>query len=177
MSETVETAVVEKPNRRDTLHSRVEKLIVLAGQVEVDPLTGEVTTGIEEFEAAKGTFEEKAAALAVAIRLAKGDAESLKKYKQDIADRQKSTETQIARLEQYLASEMNRAGVKRLDTVEARVTLKDIEAVEVTDEQLVPMEYKKIKWEVSKTAIRDAINNGETVDGARMVTHRSVIIK
>ena len=176
MAETVETAVVERPNRKDTLHSRVEELIVLAGQVEVDPFTGE-TKGIEEFEAAKGAFEEKAAALAVAIRLAKGYAESLKKYKQDIADRQKSAESQIARLEEYLTSEMDRAGVKRLDTVEARVTLKDTEAVEVTDEQLIPMEYKKIKWEVSKTAIRDAINSGETVDGARMVTHRSVIIK
>lgn len=176
MPETVETDVVERPNMRDTLHGRVEDLIVLAGQVAVDPSTGE-TTGIEEFEAAKGAFDEKAAALAVAIRLTKGYAETLKKYKQDIADRQRSAESRIARLEEYLTSEMERAGIKRLDTVEARVTLKDTEAVEVTDEQLVPMEYKKIKWEVSKTAIRDAIKAGETVDGARMVTHRSVIIK
>lgn len=176
MMKSNDTAVVEKPNRRDTLHSRVEELIVLAGQVEVDPNTGE-TTGIEEFEAAKGAFEEKAAALAVAIRLAKGYAESLKKYKQDIADRQKSAENQIARLEEYLTSEMDRAGVKRLDTVEARVTLKNSEAVEIEDDELVPMEYKKIKWEVSKKAIKDAIKAGETVDGARMVTHRSVIIK
>jgi len=172
MAETVKTAIAKKP----TLRGRAEEMLALAQAVDVDPDTGE-TTGLEELEAAQAAFEEKASAVAVALRMARAYTETLKQYKLDIAARQKAAEAKCERLEAYLMDNMGRVGMKRLDTVEARVTLKDTEAVEVTDEQLVPMEYKKIKWEVSKTAIRDAIKAGETVDGARMVTHRSVIIK
>ena len=170
----METTITAKS---PSLYALGNNILELAQAVEVDPETGEVT-GIEELEAAEGAFEDKAAAVAVAIRGAKAYADALKKYKQDIADRQRAAENKIDRLEQYLADMMMKVGKKKIETVEARITLRESEAVDIIDESLIPMEFKKIKYEVSKTAIKEAIKSaGETVPGAMIVTNRSVTIK
>ena len=173
VAETVAPAIKTK---KPTLKTTADELIALAQAIEVDLETGEVY-GMVELEAANAAFEEKAEAVAVAIRLAEGFIETQQQFERDIAARRRAGEKKVKWLREYLKNNMEAVGKDKIETVAAKITLKDTEAVEVTDEQLVPMEYKKIKWEVSKTAIRDAINSGETVDGARMVTHRSVIIK
>lgn len=171
-----ETVAPARKTKKPTLKTTADELIALAQAIEVDLETGEVY-GMVELEAANAAFEEKAEAVAVAIRLAEGFIETQQQFERDIAARRRAGEKKVKWLREYLKNNMEAVGKDKIETVAAKITLKDSEAVEVTDEQLVPMEYKKIKWEVSKTAIRDAINNGETVDGARMVTHRSVIIK
>ena len=171
-----ETVAPARKVKKPTLKTTADELIALAQAIEVDLETGEVY-GMVELEAANAAFEEKAEAVAVAIRLAEGFIETQQQFERDIAARRRAGEKKVKWLREYLKNNMETVGKDRIETVAAKITLKDTEAVEVTDEQLVPMEYKKIKWEVSKTAIRDAIKNGETVDGARMVIHRSVIIK
>ena len=171
-----ETVAPARKVKKPTLKTTADELIALAQAIEVDLETGEVY-GMVELEAANAAFEEKAEAVAVAIRLAEGFIETQQQFERDIAARRRAGEKKVKWLREYLKSNMETVGKDKIETVAAKITLKDTEAVEVTDEQLVPMEYKKIKWEVSKTAIRDAIKSGETVDGARMVTHRSVIIK
>ena len=171
-----ETVAPARKVKKPTLKTTADELIALAQAIEVDLETGEVY-GMVELEAANAAFEEKAEAVAVAIRLAEGFIETQQQFERDIAARRRAGEKKVKWLREYLKNNMEAVGKDKIETVAAKITLKDTEAVEVTDEQLVPMEYKKIKWEVSKTAIRDAINAGETVDGARMVTHRSVIIK
>lgn len=171
-----ETVAPAREVKKPTLKTTADELIALAQAIEVDLETGEVY-GMVELEAANAAFEEKAEAVAVAIRLAEGFIETQQQFERDIAARRRAGEKKVKWLREYLKNNMEAVGKGKIETVAAKIMLKDSEAVEVTDEQLVPMEYKKIKWEVSKTAIRDAINSGETVDGARMVTHRSVIIK
>lgn len=171
-----ETVAPARKTKKPTLKTTADELIALAQAIEVDLETGEVY-GMVELEAANAAFEEKAEAVAVAIRLAEGFIETQQQFERDIAARRRAGEKKVKWLREYLKNNMEAVGKDKIETVAAKITLKDTEAVEVTDEQLIPMEYKKIKWEVSKTAIRDAINAGETVDGARMVTHRSVIIK
>lgn len=171
-----ETVAPARKVKKPTLKTTADELIALAQAIEVDLETGEVY-GMVELEAANAAFEEKAEAVAVAIRLAEGFIETQQQFERDIAARRRAGEKKVKWLREYLKNNMETVGKDKIETVAAKITLKDTEAVEVTDEQLVPMEYKKIKWEVSKTAIRDAIKNGETVDGARMVIHRSVIIK
>lgn len=163
-------------SKTPTLYTLTADLTALAEAVEVDPETGEVM-GLAELEAAQAAFEDKAAAVAVAIRGAKAYAEGLKQYKIDLAKRQQAAERKIEQLEKYLADNMEKAGVKRLDRIEARITLRDSEAVEIDDESIIPTEYKKIKWEVSKTAIKNAIENGEKVAGAHIETRTNVVIK
>lgn len=171
-----ETVAPARKVKKPTLKTTADELIALAQAIEVDLETGEVY-GMVELEAANAAFEEKAEAVAVAIRLAEGFIETQQQFERDIAARRRAGEKKVKWLREYLKNNMETVGKDKIETVAAKIALKDTEAVEVTDEQLVPMEYKKIKWEVSKTAIRDAIKAGETVDGARMVIHRSVIIK
>lgn len=171
-----ETVAPARKVKKPTLKTTADELIALAQAIEVDLETGEVY-GMVELEAANAAFEEKAEAVAVAIRLAEGFIETQQQFERDIAARRRAGEKKVKWLREYLKNNMQAVGKDKIETVAAKITLKDTEAVEVTDEQLVPMKYKKIKWEVSKTEIRDAIKSGETVDGAKMVIHRSVIIK
>ena len=168
--------MTEMKTKSPSLYTLGETLLSLAEAVEVDTETGEVT-GLTELESANGAFEDKAAAVAVAIRGARAYAEALKQYKKDIADRQAAAEAKIERLEDYLAGQMEKVGKSRIDTVEARITLRQSEAVEVYDEDIIPQEYKKIKWEISKTAIKNAIKDGRKVAGAGIETRTNVVIK
>ena len=168
--------MTDTKTKTPTLYTLAEDLTALAEAVDIDPETGEAF-GLEELDAAQAAFEDKAGAVAVAIRGAEAYAEGLKQYKMDIEKRQKAAERKVAALKDYLAANMEKAGMRRLDRIEARITLRDSQSVEVTDEELIPTEYKKIKWEVSKTAIKKAIESGQDVTGARIVTKTGVIIK
>lgn len=168
--------MTDERTKSPTLYTLASELTALAEAVDVDIETGEVL-GMAELESAQAAFEDKAAAVAVAIRGAEAYAEGLKQYKQDIDKRQKAAERKIESLKKYLADNMGAAGIRRLDRIEARLTLRDSESVDVYDETLVPTEYKKIKWEVSKTAVKEAIKAGQTVDGARLQIKTGVIIK
>lgn len=166
----------EQITNKPTLSSLTAHLVALAESVEVDPETGEVT-GIEELDAAQADFEEKAAAVAIAIRLASAYATGMKEYKLDLEKRQRAAENKISRLKKYLADNMEEAGIKRIDRIEARITLKHTKAVDVVDETMIPDKYKKIKKEVAKDLIRHAIDAGEDVAGAVLIERSGVIIK
>ena len=165
-----------KTKTKVTLSTLASELQALAEAVEVDPETGEVT-GMDEFEAAQAAFEDKAAAVAVAIIGAKAYVEGLKQYKKNIADRQAAGEKKIESLERYLADNMERLGIRRLDRTEARITLRDSEAVVIDDEELIPMDYKHISWDVSKTSIKRAMADGQEVKGAHIEKRTNVVIK
>jgi hypothetical protein len=159
-----------------TLIALAAELRDLADAVECDPETGEVV-GMEEFDAAQAAFEDKAVAAAITIRGCDAYINGLDDYIADLQKRRKAAVGKRDSLKSYLVESMKKAGIKRLDRIEARLTLRDSESVEVTDEELIPTEYKKIKWEVSKTAIKKAIESGQDVTGARIVTKTGVIIK
>ena len=159
-----------------TLIALAAELRDLAEAVECDPETGEVV-GMEEFDAAQAAFEDKAVAAAITIRGCDAYINGLDDYIADLQKRRKAAVGKRDSLKSYLVESMKKAGIKRLDRIEARLTLRDSESVDVYDETLVPNDYKKLKWEVSKTAIKDAIKAGKTVDGARIQVKTGVIIK
>lgn len=102
----------------------------------------------------------------------------------------KGIKEQIARLNEYY-----KAREKRLDNIKQRVkdTLESLEiqkletsigvisiakcpaSVEIYDEALIPAEYKKEKVveSVDKTAIKEALKNGQDVQGARLVEDKT----
>lgn len=159
-----------------SLYALADNLIAIAQSVEVDPDTGE-TTGIEALEEAQGDFEEKAAAVAIVIREKEAHAAGLDDYISDLQKRKKSDVKAVDRLKQYLIDQMECVGIRKIDRVEAKITLRNSESVEVVDESLIPEKYKRVKYEISKSDIKTAIKDGISVDGARIITKTGVIIK
>ena len=159
-----------------SLYALADNLIAIAQSVEVDPDTGE-TTGIEALEEAQGDFEEKAAAVAIVIREKEAHAAGLDDYISDLQKRKKSDAKAVDRLKQYLIDQMECVGIRKIDRVEAKITLRNSESVEVVDESLIPEKYKRVKYEISKSDIKTAIKDGISVNGARIITKTGVIIK
>lgn len=148
-----------------------------------DEETGEVDIDISKaLEKVQGAFEEKAIATATVYR-------ALGKYSKDIDEEIKRlqalkahTESQQKKVECYLAEACERTGTISLKGIYANISFKtNPPKVVIDDETLISEEYitEKVKIEksISKTKIKEAIQSGIEVVGARLVRERKIQIK
>lgn len=103
------------------------------------------------------------------------DAEAFKTEKQSFADRQKAAEDKAESLKKYLANYL--AGQK-FSTPKVAISFRKTSSVNVTDMTLIPKKYLKFADPTpDKTAIKNAIKNGERVSEAELVDGKSMSIK
>ena len=103
------------------------------------------------------------------------DAEAFKTEKQSFADRKKAAEDKAESLKKYLANYL--AGQK-FSTPKVAISFRKTSSVNVTDMTLIPKKYLKFADPTpDKTAIKNAIKNGERVSGAELVDGKSMSIK
>ena len=57
------------------------------------------------------------------------------------------------------------------------VSIKQTQAVNVTDLDKFRINFKKMSYVADKKAIKQAIDSGDTVEGAELVINKSVVIK
>lgn len=147
-----------------------------------DAETGEVDIDISKaLEKVQGAFEEKAVATATVYR-------ALGKYSKDIDEEIKRLQSlkqrtydQQKKVERYLTEACERAGIESIRGIYANISFKtNPPKVVFDDESLIPEEYitEKIKVEksISKTKIKEAIQSGIEVAGARLVREREIKI-
>lgn len=70
-------------------------------------------------------------------------------------------------------------GIKKYETVKNKLSTRKSKSVNILDENLISDEFKKCKetWSIDKVAIKAAIANGNTVDGAELVENTSLTLK
>ncbi len=100
--------------------------------------------------------------------------QSLKKSKTNTRDRLK--ETLLAAL-QVFGMEDAKTGVRRYETALAKLSTRRSTSVEITDEASLPESCFVIKREVSKTAIKNLLDQGEELEGASMKENLSLQIR
>lgn len=131
-------------------------------------------------------FNVSAEALALHIKNLDAKAEAIKKEKQKLEQRQKSTENKAKRLRKYLNESMQKMNLKKVETARVVVTTRNnAESVVITEEGLCTewamehddslLSYQKPK--ISKTAVKNAIKAGKEIPYAQLVRTQSVIIK
>ena len=91
-----------------------------------------------------------------------------------ITELKRTTEDRIERLTKVIRHALD--GEKWKDGTHS-VSYRKSKAVTITDYNALPLEYLKVKTEPDKTAIKEAIKGGATVEGAMLVENTSVIIK
>ena len=84
--------------------------------------------------------------------------------------RKERFETQSGRLKMALATAIDRAGVRRLETASATLSIKALPLkLLVTDEQEIPQEFWRVKApDLDRTALTGALRQGRTVPGAQL---------
>lgn len=102
--------------------------------------------------------------------------EELIKQKQELLKEYKNREMY---LEMKAKTAMEMFGDKSVETVSNKFTIRKSERVIILDEEIIPIEYIKIKTTVSadKTAIKEAIKNGATIEGATVESFSNLTIK
>lgn len=140
--------------------------------LEIDEETGEILNAAE-LDALEMQRDEKIENIALWIKNLKAEAEAVKKQKDVFYQREKALTNKAERLKEWLASNLN--GEKwKSDRVVLSWRRSESVAVDddFSDDRFITYEPK-----ISKTAIKEALKNGEEVTGARLVENNSLQIK
>lgn len=139
----------------------------------IDTESGEVFEA-EELEKLAIEKETKQENVALYIKELKAEAKALDEEKKRIEARKTAAENRAEYFKRYLESSL--AGEK-FKTARVSVSYRKSSSVEVTDEAALDDKFFKIEKKVSKTAIKEAIEAGETVKGAHIEEKQGMIIK
>lgn len=145
---------------------------------------GEVTDEIlEDLAIRRENFQHKAEAYAKFILKLEGEADQaaaeikriqgLKKAKEAVATRLKDTLLQALQV----FGQEDKAGVRRFETALCKLSTRRSQAVEVTDETVLPDACFVMKREVSKMAIKKLLEEGADLEGAAIKENVSLQIR
>jgi uncharacterized metal-binding protein YceD (DUF177 family) len=99
----------------------------------------------------------------------------LKAEAKRLQEKAKAKENLIDRLKDNLLKSVTLHGNIKTDLIS--VSSRKTKSVQITDEAAIPAEFMRIKTEPNKTAIKDALEAGEEVQGALIVENFSLMIK
>lgn len=81
-------------------------------------------------------------------------------------------------LKNRLAAAMQQFGIERISSPIITLSFRKSEAIEITEESAIPAAYTEPQPpKISKTKIKEAINEGIMIPGASLVTRQNLIIK
>lgn len=140
----------------------------------VDMETGEIFD-VEKFDALSIERDVKLENIALWIKNLKAEAEALKVEKDAFAKRQKSVETKMESLKNYLSTYLEGA---KFETTRVKVSWRKSESVEYDDIYKIPDEFIKYKEpEVNKTDLKKALKDGMEFEGVRIVEKQNIQIR
>lgn len=143
----------------------------------VDPETGEVMDITDELDALQMGREEKLESVALVIKNLTAEATAIRNEEKALADRRKTAENRVEWLKGYLMQSL--AG-KKFSTPKVAVSFRSTTAVFVEDDAEFLKEhpeYARIKTEIDKSALKDALKNGAEVSGAALENRTSMIVR
>jgi hypothetical protein len=135
---------------------------------------------IELLSINEAEFKGKAEAYAITIRAKQARASELKAEAKRLSDWAKTEENLAERLTERILSAMQHQGLAKAETEHYRFGLRNSVAVDLDIEpDALPEGYKRVKTviEADKTAIKAALERGESIPGARLVQRQSLQIR
>lgn len=122
-------------------------------------------------------FNTKAEGYVKAIKNYKAEQDAIAEEIKKLQNKKKVCENAIERMKDALKTAMDVFDTPKVQAGLFKISLTKSESVNIIDEDAIPQEYKKIKYEVSKTDIKNAIKGGLVVEGAEIVENKSITIR
>lgn len=146
----------------------------------VDTETGEIL-----FEGPDGLDQLEMARSEKILSIGKVLKEKIRKFgayseeRKEIEARLKRREDQAAKEIEWLRSylETNMGDAEKVKDALVSIYWRTSESVEVLDPASLPDEYKRVRCEANKSALKTAISCGEVIPGVEIVTKRSVNVR
>jgi len=134
----------------------------------------------DTLEALGGELEDKAINVAKFLRNMEAMAEAIKNAETDMAKRRKALENRVQWLKEYLKGSMEHTGIIKIECPYFKLSIQNNPpAVNIFDEDAIPLEFKVqvVSWKTDKTAIKKAIQSGQSVVGANLTNGTRLVIK
>ena len=141
----------------------------------IDFETGEILD-VEAFDNLKLARQDKLTNIALLYKNMTSDAKQLKELEKEYSERRKRCEKTAEWCKETLAREL--AGEKFEDENKRfKISWRKSEKVEITNEDVIPAEYVKHTISFDKLAMKDAMKNGNVIEGVQLVETQSIQIK
>ena len=166
----------------NSLWEITQEFLALASLIE--EAGGEATDEVqEELAISRENFAHKAEGYSKLILKWESEIEAASAEEKRIKAIKKTKENAVARLKDTLKAALlvfgheDAKGVKRFETPLLKLSTRRSYAVEVTDENALPPGCFVVKREVSKSAIKEMLESGASLEGAQMKENVSLQIK
>lgn len=152
---------------------------VLTEGISWDEETGEILFDEDSLEQLELDRKEKIEGTALFLKNLLAEANAINEEKAKLDKRQKQKEKAVERLKEYLAYNLTSAKQSKFETGKVLLSFRKSEAVEISNIELLPKKYIRTvtKEEANRTAIKQAIKDGQTVSGAELITKMNLQIK
>ena len=164
------------------LYQITQEFLELASMIE--DAGGEVNDAIlEELAISRDNFSHKAEGYTRLILKWDSEIEAAAAEVKRVQALKKAKENSVARLKETLLfalqafGQEDGKGVKRYETALFKLSTRKSQAVEITDEDTLPDDCFVVKREVSKTAIKKLLEEGQELEGAGIKENVSLQIK
>lgn len=135
----------------------------------------------DTLEGLAGDIQEKSVNVAKYFRNLESMAEQIKQAEAQMSARRKAIEKRAASLKQYLHTNMEKAGIAKIESPWFVVSIKqNPEALQVDDEASIPRDYFKeipATFQLDKTLCKQAIKDGYSVPGCHLSRSTRLEIK
>lgn len=132
----------------------------------------------DTIESLQDSIADKAIGYGKVINQLVADEKQLTEKMSHDRDRKRILSNNISRLKLALQHGMETAGKDKIKDIDLSIWIQNNPvSVAVTDDKLIPGEFTEIEKKLNKTAIKQALNDGEEVPGAKLVQTRSIRIK
>ena len=136
---------------------------------------GEVLN-IDELDELNLAREQKIEGISLWVKNLEAEKEAVKNEKNNFADREKRLGKKIESLKGYLTYALDG---QKFSTPRVAVSFRKSESVHITDEYLIPDEYKifTVVKKPDKGVIKDALKKGKEIMGVELIEKKNVQIK
>lgn len=140
-----------------------------------DKETGEIID-VEALDALMMQRTQKIESVALWVKNLQSDALAFKAEKEAFEKREKAATKKAEQLKAWLAYALEG---QKFNTAKCAVSFRKSEKVDITDESLIPTEFltATTTYKPDRAAIRQAIKDGLTVDGCRLMENLNTQIK
>lgn len=163
---------------KQTLYEISQEYLELAARIEENE--GELTPELEEALAInEENHNAKIESYAAVIANYKAEAEACKAESKRLKEKADAALRHAETLKETIVRFLTVTDRRKVQAGNWSVSLRDSEAVSVTDESLLPSDYwrEKVERSVDKVAVKNAIKGGQVIPGAELVTNTSLQIK
>jgi hypothetical protein len=143
---------------------------------EIENNGGEMTSELEAaLEISESERLTKGEGYVYVIKQLKSQSELIKSEIKRLQEIAKRYETSAEKLADRLLQSVVAYG--QIKTAFVTISSRKSKSVSITDESLIPSEFMRIKTEPNKTAIKEAIEGGQNIEGALIVENVSLNIR